>query len=98
MMRAEALVFHEKDNVAISLCNLKRGQTVKLQLGGRHLEVTARDNIPFGHKLAIRDIYNGKEIIKYGMPIGRATKHIKKGEHVHVHNVEGLRFPSRNTN
>lgn len=41
-----------------------------------------------GHKYALRDIAEGENIIKYGMPIGHATRAIAKGEHVHVHNVK----------
>ena len=41
-----------------------------------------------GHKYALRDIAEGENIIKYGMPIGHATAKIAKGEHVHVHNVK----------
>ncbi len=41
-----------------------------------------------GHKYAIRDIEKGENIIKYGQPIGHATCDIKKGEHVHSHNLK----------
>ncbi len=41
-----------------------------------------------GHKYALRDIKEGENIIKYGMPIGHASKNIAKGDHVHVHNVK----------
>ncbi len=46
--------------------------------------VEVRDD---GHKYALRDIAAGENVIKYGMPIGHATSAIRKGEHVHVHNV-----------
>ena len=41
-----------------------------------------------GHKTALRDISAGEDIIKYGYPIGRAVVDIKKGEHVHTHNIK----------
>ena len=44
--------------------------------------------IPRGHKFALRDIAAGENIIKYGMPIGRATCGIRKGEHVHTQNMK----------
>ena len=44
-------------------------------------------DVPAGHKLALRDIKAGEKIVKYGFPIGVATKDIAKGEWVHVHNV-----------
>ena len=45
-------------------------------------------NLDDGHKYAVRDIKCGENIIKYGNPIGHATSDIKKGEHVHTHNVK----------
>ena len=45
-------------------------------------------DVTSGHKYAITDIKKGENIIKYGMPIGHATEDIKKGDHVHTHNVK----------
>ena len=45
-------------------------------------------NLADGHKYALNDIKKGEDIIKYGNPIGQATDDIKKGEHVHTHNVK----------
>ena len=45
-------------------------------------------NTENGHKYAVRDISEGENIIKYGQPIGHATCDIKKGEHVHTHNLK----------
>lgn len=64
-----------------------------------HLQINPRDNVavmlddsspevPRGHKFALRDIKAGEEVVKYGMPIGRATGDIRRGEHVHVHNLK----------
>ena len=53
--------------------------------------INPKDNVEIrddGHKYALRDIAEGENVIKYGMPIGHATKPIAKGEHVHVHNVK----------
>ena len=53
--------------------------------------INPNDNVEIredGHKYALRDIAKGENVIKYGMPIGHATCAIKKGEHVHVHNVK----------
>ncbi len=47
-----------------------------------------KQKIPFGHKIALCNIKKGENIIKYGFPIGHATYDIKKGSHVHVHNME----------
>ena len=45
-------------------------------------------NLENGHKYALCDIKCGEDIIKYGNPIGHATEDIKKGDHVHSHNVK----------
>jgi altronate dehydratase small subunit len=47
--------------------------------------------IPFGHKIALVDIEADQPVIKYGEVIGLATEKIARGQHVHVHNVEGLK-------
>lgn len=48
------------------------------------------NDIPAGHKIALCDIKQGEKVIKYGYPIGYATQNIKKGEHVHTHNLKTL--------
>lgn len=50
------------------------------------------DDIPIGHKLAITDLAEGDTVIKYGVDIGRVVQPIKKGEHLHVHNVKTKRW------
>ncbi len=89
--RVSAIVVDKKDNVAVALSDIKRGDKVTIRIGEKIEELVASSDIPFGHKLAIREIPRGKEIIKYGEVIGRATRDIEIGEHVHVHNVESLR-------
>ncbi len=64
----------------------------------RLLQINPSDNVavilvdgdavaPRGHKVALRPIASGEEVIKYGFPIGRATKDIAEGEWVHSHNL-----------
>lgn len=52
------------------------------------VRLAGKDNIPAGHKFALRDISAGEYVIKYGEIIGKATADIKKGEWVHIHNVK----------
>ena len=54
--------------------------------------VTAADDIPLGHKVALADIAEGDTLIKYGHDIGRAVAAVAKGGHVHVHNVRTKRW------
>ncbi|HET7671954.1 MAG TPA: UxaA family hydrolase, partial [Burkholderiales bacterium] len=55
-------------------------------------EVVARNDIPIGHKLALKDYREGDTVIKYGVDIGKVVKPIAKGEHLHVHNVKTKRW------
>ena len=75
---------NENDNVIVALKELTAGETI---LAGTQ-EVTARETIPAGHKMAIRDIAAGAEVIKYGFRIGNAKENIAAGQWVHVHNLK----------
>ncbi|MBQ8072221.1 MAG: altronate dehydratase [Clostridia bacterium] len=72
------------DNVAVALEPLAKGSVLTLPEG----EVTALEDIPAGHKIALRDIPEGENIIKYGFPIGHATRPIPRGSHVHIQNLK----------
>lgn len=88
MKRAIALT--EKDNVATMIDKANRGEDVEVTIERRKIVITAEDEIPFGHKIALKEIKKGEKVIKYGEPIGQATRDIKKGEHVHVHNIKSI--------
>jgi (2R)-sulfolactate sulfo-lyase subunit alpha len=49
-------------------------------------------DIPIGHKLALQDLSEGDTVIKYNTDIGKVVAPIKKGEHLHVHNVKTKRW------
>ncbi len=89
-MKFQAIAIHEKDNVGVLLADVRKKEDVPIG-GHQTLLVAARDDIPFGHKIALVDIPQGGIIQKYGRPIGMATRKISAGEHVHIHNVGGLR-------
>jgi len=86
-----ALQLSEKDNVATLLEEATPGTGVLIRLGKETSTVKAGENIPFGFKIALTDIARGAPIIKYGETIGIASRDIKRGEMVHIHNLEGGR-------
>ncbi len=86
-----AVVLNLMDNVATVLDDVNAGEDVSYQVGNETKFIKALDNIPKGHKIALIDIASGHHVIKYGFPIGRAAEDIKKGMHVHVHNVSSIR-------
>ena len=75
---------HENDNVAVAIETIPAGTSV--EAGGEN--VISNMEIPAGHKMALRDIKAGEQVIKYGCPIGNAKEDIQKGDWIHVHNVK----------
>lgn len=84
------IVLHRTDNVATLIDPVRAGDNCTLQ-GDVTGAVTARQDIPFGHKLCIEDIPAGAPVLKYGEVIGIATCAISRGEHAHVHNFDSAR-------
>ena len=78
-----AIIVDERDNVATALADLENCSEAE--------GITLLQAVPFGHKFALKDIGVGEPVIKYGEVIGMTTAAIAVGEHVHVHNVDGLR-------
>ncbi len=87
----DAIMLRDNDNVATALRDLVSGEEIVVGVQEQTLQVVVREAIPFGHKLAVTDIAQGDNVVKYGEVIGRATQAIPKGVHAHVHNIESLR-------
>lgn len=85
-----AVVLHKEDNVGTLIDSARKGEACTLQ-GERTGSVPLVADIAFGHKICIAATPAGGDILKYGQVIGRASKAIAAGEHVHVHNVESGR-------
>ncbi len=90
-MSTKAIILDRGDNVATATTDLKKGADIRVSSGESEINLVLRQDIPFGHKLALKDIKNGEAVVKYGEVIGRATADIGSGEYVHVHNIEGDR-------
>jgi altronate dehydratase len=84
------LRLHAADNVLTVIATLEAG--ARLRVGD--VEVVAPARLPLGHKIAARAIAAGEKIVKYGAPIGSATRAIAAGEHVHTHNVQSDYLPT----
>jgi altronate dehydratase small subunit len=80
-----------KDHVATALRDLPSGETIQYRIGDNTISLVLLEAIPFGHKVAITAIPAGTTVRKYGEVIGRAVTDIAPGQHVHVHNIEGIR-------
>ncbi len=74
---------HPSDNVAVALEQISKGETLRIA----ETDVTAAEDIPRGHKLALTQIAKGAPVIKYGNEIALATTDIAQGSWVHTHNA-----------
>ncbi len=75
---------HEDDNVAVALRPIAKGE----QMSVGQYQVTALEEIPQGHKFALKPIAAGGDVVKYGFRIGHAKEDIPAGGWVHVHNLK----------
>ena len=91
MAKTDIIIHDKKDNVGVIVvekviegqdcyCWIMENDTSK--------DIKSEAEIPLGHKIALQDFKEGDTIIKYGHDIGKVVKLIKKGDHVHVHNVK----------
>jgi (2R)-sulfolactate sulfo-lyase subunit alpha len=89
-------VLHDpKDSVAVVVVE---GVTAGTTLTGlildedRTITLPCTQDIPLGHKVALRDMAVGETVIKYGVDIGKVVQPIRKGAHAHVHNIKTKRW------
>jgi len=96
MSQAPDFVVHDEgDSVGVVVVEgVKAGQDLIgwIMDQDRTINFTVMDDIPIGHKLAIRDIDPDSTVIKYSVDIGRTTAPISQGEHLHVHNTKTKRW------
>ena len=89
-------VLHDpRDTVAVVVVE---GVTAGAELTGwvmdedRMVKLVARQDIPIGHKIALKDMREGDTAIKYGIDMGRVVAPIAAGQHAHVHNIKTKRW------
>lgn len=95
MNAPDFLVHEEKDNVGVIVVEgVKAGRSLSgwLMETDETLTVTAIDDMPLGHKVALRTIDEGETVVKYSHDIGRAVAAIGQGNHVHTHNLKTKRW------
>ena len=90
MAGTDIIIHDEKDNVGVVVIEKitpKQDCDCWIMENDKSVKIQSMDEIPLGHKIAMTDLNEGVTILKYRHDIGRVVKSIKKGEHVHVHNV-----------
>lgn len=85
-MTRNAIKLNPKDNVAMCITEIKKGDIVVLD---QDTTFQALTDIPFAHKVSLENINENEDVIKYGYSIGKAICDIKKGQWMHVHNIKG---------
>ena len=96
-MKKGILLHEADDDVGVTAMDLKAGEVIQaVTLEGEPVkEITLVDDVPLGHKVAMRDMDAQKHIIEYGAAIGYAAKAIVAGAHVHTHNIKSLRWAGK---
>jgi (2R)-sulfolactate sulfo-lyase subunit alpha len=96
-MKYRALIHEAKDDVAVVIQDVAARDPIKIfTLEGTETgSVEAVEPIALGHKIAVRAVSQGKEVLEYGRPIGKATEDVAIGAHVHVHNLKSIRWGQR---
>jgi (2R)-sulfolactate sulfo-lyase subunit alpha len=88
------IVHGEGDTVGVMTVDVKKGQTLRgwNMATDKTLRAKAAQNIPLGHKIALIDASKGDKVVKYDESIGIVSRAIKKGQHVHTHNLKTARW------
>jgi (2R)-sulfolactate sulfo-lyase subunit alpha len=93
MDRPGFLAHRQGDLVGVAVRDLDPGPVNGSYLAGADtISVTLTEPVPLGHKVALADIAAGQDVIEYGQRVGIASKDIRQGDHVHVHNVRSARL------
>lgn len=87
-MRINALMMDEMDNVVTLVEEVPAGGDICYQRNGERLTVRAEEDIPYCHKIALKDFREGEEVIKYGESLGKVTAEIRRGHLVNERNLK----------
>ncbi|HEY2835682.1 MAG TPA: UxaA family hydrolase [Rhizomicrobium sp.] len=95
MAAPQLLVHDHKDNVGVVVVEDLAPGTDMLAViteDNSDFRLTAKQAVPIGHKVALKDLSVGDTVIKYGEDIGKVVAPVAKGEHVHTHNLKTKRW------
>lgn len=94
-METHFVVHEARDSVGVVVVeNVHAGQELTgwIMAEDQTIHFKTLNDIPIGHKIALKDLAVNDTVMKYGVDIGKVVKSIKKGEHLHVHNVKTKRW------
>ena len=88
------LIHNDGDHVGVAVRDIEAGEDVEglvMETGGR-VSVTSNDAIPLGHKIALVEMADGADVLKYQTKIGVTSQPILPGDYVHTHNIRSARW------
>ncbi len=88
------LIHEAADSVGVATVDIETGEKAEglFMDSQEKISIKVLQNIPLGHKIALRDHVTEESVVKYGHDIGRIVANVKKGEHVHIHNLKTRRW------
>ena len=95
MTKHAVYLIDARDNVATALADMPANANAHTVGAADTAEIPVLEPIPNGHKIALRPIKAGDDVIKYGTAVATATKDIAAGSWVHVHNAASRHDPRR---
>ncbi len=99
-MKKGILLHEASDDVGVAAMDIKAGEEIEAVTleGAPVMTVKVIEDVPLGHKVAMRDMAEKHHVQEYGRSIGYAAMPIKFGAHVHVHNIKSLRWAASDAN
>lgn len=87
------LIHNEGDHVGVAVQDVEPGEKQAIYMDSdRAITITVKEAIPLGHKIALVNLDEGREVIEYRVRVGLTRKPIAAGQHVHVHNIRSARW------
>lgn len=97
-MAGHKFLLHDKgDSVGVAIEDIRQGEIVTGTFLDKNelVSITAKDDIPLGHKIALKPLKTDDFVIEYGEVIAKAYQDIAPGDWVHVHNIKGNRWSKK---
>jgi (2R)-sulfolactate sulfo-lyase subunit alpha len=87
------LIHNEGDHVGVAVQDVEPGERRAVYMDSdRAITITVKEAIPLGHKVALVDLDEGRDVIEYQVRVGLAREPIAAGQHVHIHNIRSARW------
>lgn len=94
LMVIQFLIHNKGDDVGVATSDIKKGSNAEgvYMDTNERIKINVLEDIPLGHKLALRDLSKDQDLTEYSAVIGRVTETALAGSHVHTHNLRSKRW------